>query len=65
VVGEGNQGIVADEGGDAVELDHCSANPNANPPIGGLIRTSDERYCPGREAAVERRGRFVASEARR
>jgi hypothetical protein len=56
VVGEGNQGIVGDEDGDAVELDHCSANPNANPRIGGLIRTSDECYSPGRETAVERAG---------
>jgi hypothetical protein len=61
VVGEGNQGIVGDKGGDAVELDHCSANPNANPRIGGLIRTSDECYSPGREAAGERRRRFLAS----
>ena len=29
--------------------------------IGGLIRTSDECYSPGRETAVERRGRFLAS----
>jgi hypothetical protein len=50
-----------DEGGDAVELDHCSANLNANPRIGGLIQTSDECYSPGRETAVERRGRFLAS----
>lgn len=46
---------------DASIIDDETLVDGANPCIGGLIRTSDECYSPGRETAVERRGRFLAS----
>jgi hypothetical protein len=46
---------------DASIIDDETLVDGANPRIGGLIRTSDECYSPGRETAVERRGRFLAS----
>jgi hypothetical protein len=46
---------------DASIIDDETLVDGANPRIGGLIRTSDECYSPGREMAVERRGRFLAS----
>jgi hypothetical protein len=49
---------------DASIIDDETLVDGANPRIGGLIRTSDECYSPGRETAVERRGRFLASRRR-
>ena len=46
---------------DASIIDDETLVDGANPRIGGLIRTSDECYSPGRETAVERRERFLAS----